>query len=478
MLDTLRAEVECTMQFDAPLLFQYVYTFEILAFSICVLILKSNSRSVIIWLLSNFLGIIGSICVAQSIVYSSDILSGVGAAIAVLAGGFKSLSFASPVIWRKSNLLPNILSILACVLALAILILMNTPYRLALISLGGFAATAACIFYLYSNRMWSGLGAVYPAVAMLIGSVLCFLYLFLQAYPLGYQIRFSGPSDGQVTHLILLCMLMFFFHMAFIGLMVARNNRDQLLQLRRNGRLQTNIEKSKQRELLSTALAVERYHLLKMLTHEVRQPLNTAQAALEIIGDQLGRAQTAPETVQRNVKNAQSTLNSIVLSISNSILGATLITEGRPIQLCPTDLCDVSQLVLMDLDPLQRARIQERFEQPVIYTDADPIVLRLAIRNLLENALKYSPSNTSILFELVTDEEKLAFVIRVTNEIIDPSMLNADIFQLNRRGVDSNYEGSGLGLYIVRKVAEMHKGDLGYRVVNRNRVVFELTIPA
>jgi signal transduction histidine kinase len=326
--------------------------------------------------------------------------------------------------------------------------------------------------------MWSGLGAVYPAVGMLVASVLGFLYMLVQAYPLGDHMRFSGPSHGQLIHLILLCAFMFFFHMAFIGLIVARQNREQFLQLRRNSRLQTNIEKTKQKELLSTALAAERYHLLKMLTHEVRQPLNTAQAALQAVGDQLGRAQTAPETVQRNVANAQSTLNSIVLSISNSILGATLITEGRPIQLCPTDLCNVSQLALMDLDPLQRDRIYTRLEEPVIYTDADPIVLRLAIRNLLENALKYSPSNSSILFELVTDEEKLAVVIRVKNELIDPSMLNADIFQLNRRGVDSNYQGSGLGLYIVRKVAEMHKGDLGYRVVDGNQVVFELTIPA
>ena len=466
------------MQFEAPLLFQYVYIFEILAFSICILILKYQSRSVIIWLASNFVGIIGSIFVAQSIVHSNDTLSGIGAAIAVFAGSLKSLSFASPIIWRKSNILPNILSIFACVFALAIIIFMDSPYRLALISLAGITATTSCILYIYSNRMWSGLGAVYPAVGMLVASVLGFLYMLVQAYPLGDHMRFSGPSHGQLIHLILLCAFMFFFHMAFIGLIVARQNREQFLQLRRNSRLQTNIEKTKQKELLSTALAAERYHLLKMLTHEVRQPLNTAQAALQAVGDQLGRAQTAPETVQRNVANAQSTLNSIVLSISNSILGATLITEGRPIQLCPTDLCNVSQLALMDLDPLQRDRIYTRLEEPVIYTDADPIVLRLAIRNLLENALKYSPSNSSILFELVTDEEKLAVVIRVKNELIDPSMLNADIFQLNRRGVDSNYQGSGLGLYIVRKVAEMHKGDLAYRVVNGNQAVFERTIPA
>lgn len=165
-----------------------------------------------------------------------------------------------------------------------------------------------------------------------------------------------------------------------------------------------------------------------------------------------------------------------MLSISNSILGATLITHGRPSQLQSIDLCDVSQLALLDIEPLQRSRIHQKFEQPVIYTDADPIILRLAIRNLLENALKYSPSGTPILFELVTDEEKLALVIRVTNTIKDQSTLNADIFERNKRGVDSLYEGSGLGLYIVRAVAKLHNGDVSYYFLSDHQVAFELTI--
>jgi signal transduction histidine kinase len=74
--------------------------------------------------------------------------------------------------------------------------------------------------------------------------------------------------------------------------------------------------------------------------------------------------------------------------------------------------------------------------------------------------------------------EQMKAVIRVTNELIDPLTLDGDIFQRNKRGVDSTYEGSGLGLYIVRKVAKMHKGDLGYRLVNRNQVIFEFAIPA
>ena len=305
-----------------------------------------------------------------------------------------------------------------------------------------------------------------------------FFSTFLISYPIGSSTKFI-PVDGTIPYtIVMMAVLSFFFHMAFIGLIIGRQARENNFKLRKSVRIQQASNQAKTNEEASAALAEERYHLLKMLTHEVRQPLNTAQATLDTISQQLRRGQTKPEYIQQTVLKAQSTINAIVLSISNSILGATLITQGRPSQLRSIDLCDVCQLALFDLDPSVRGRIQQKFEQPIIYADADPIVLRLAIRNLLENALKYSPSGTPILFEMVTDEEKLALVIRVTNTRNDQSALNADIFERNKRGVDSLYEGSGLGLYIVRAVAELHHGDISYHLVNGNQVAFELNIPA
>lgn len=172
------------------------------------------------------------------------------------------------------------------------------------------------------------------------------------------------------------------------------------------------------------------------------------------------------------------TLGAIILSISNSILGASLIAGGRKAVFVTIDVCAICELALLDLDPSQRARIERRYEQDVLYIEADPVVLRLAIRNLLENAVRYSEPNTNVLFDLLTDEALLAVIIRVTNDLSPKHIPVRDSFDRYRRGSDSRYEGSGLGLYIVKEVASMHSGRLIYRIENEKKVVFELTIRA
>jgi signal transduction histidine kinase len=353
----------------------------------------------------------------------------------------------------------------------------ETDFRLFLISSVGIFLSLSAIFYFLNNKHWIGLPTVKYCVTLLAFYIVNFVFTFFTSYPIGSQTRFIPTDGASPDHIIITAVLSFFFHMAFIGLIIGRQARENNFKSRKAARIQQAVEHSKTKEKASAALAEERYDLLKLLTHEVRQPLNTAQAALDKIGQELHREQTAPDYIQQTLIKAQSTINSVELSISNSILGATLIAQGRPSQLHSIDLCDVAQLALFDLDPSQRSRIQKRFEQPVIFAEADPIILRLAIRNLLENALNYSPSDKPIFFEIVTNEEKLVLVIRVTNNLNDQSTLSADIFERNKRGVDSRHEGSGLGLYIVREVAKLHKGDVSYHLVNGDQVAFELAIP-
>jgi signal transduction histidine kinase len=92
--------------------------------------------------------------------------------------------------------------------------------------------------------------------------------------------------------------------------------------------------------------------------------------------------------------------------------------------------------------------------------------------------VKYSPRQSKILLKVEIDDEQLALVISVTNEIEDSAKLGPDIFNRARRGVDKKYDGYGLGLYIAKEVAKLHRGSLCCQQSIGDTVTFELSLPA
>ena len=81
----------------------------------------------------------------------------------------------------------------------------------------------------------------------------------------------------------------------------------------------------------------------------------------------------------------------------------------------------------------------------------------MAIGNLLDNAIKFSPENGIIWVVLECDQESITVQVRDTGCGISPDDL-PHIFERFFRGRAHRVEGSGLGLSIVKSVVEAHGG--------------------
>jgi len=112
---------------------------------------------------------------------------------------------------------------------------------------------------------------------------------------------------------------------------------------------------------------------------------------------------------------------------------------------------------------------------------ADPELLRLALNQVVENACKYSCAGSAVKIQV--EEESGSVAIRVSNTGSSiPAVDERRIFERFYRGAVSNHlvPGSGLGLFVARKIAAAHGGglDLEAREQPDSDVTFRFTLPA
>ena len=110
---------------------------------------------------------------------------------------------------------------------------------------------------------------------------------------------------------------------------------------------------------------------------------------------------------------------------------------------------------------------------------ADPKRLRQVLVNLLSNASKYSPSDTGITVKFTTTAGEFVF------EVIDqgPGISPGDaerVFNLFDRGSNTEAHtqpGTGIGLYVARKIVEAHGGTISLRPLRGGGTVAKFTVP-
>lgn len=454
----------------------YFFIGNVAVLSVCIFMFGGWTAAVKAWAFSNAIGIASLVSLAYA-GPNAALTNEVGASLSIISGALKAVAFGGCLITLKRYRLANVILLLSFVCA-AFVIMQPSPCYVRIFFLLGMAFTLiASLIYLGGNRQWFGLKEMTYSTILLLLGLGGVTAVIAEAFPLGAETRLVSIAGGDLSNFARLWLGSMAIEFSFLALTIARNRRETQRAFRRTIRLKNNFTQKKLLLEETKALSDEQQNLIKMLTHEVRQPLNTAQAALQSIAEDIVKFDQTSSSVGLKLKNALTVLNTITVSISNSLLGATLISNGRQADLQLLDICDVSQLAYLDIDPSNRHRIDVHFEHKHIYVEADPIVLRLAIRNLLENAVKFSLADTPVVFKVGTEEDRLSIQFCITNRIIDLAMLQGDIFARNKRGADSSYGGNGLGLFIVNEVAKMHKGTLRFDIAG-NEVTFCLEIPA
>ena len=220
----------------------------------------------------------------------------------------------------------------------------------------------------------------------------------------------------------------------------------------------TELRRVKQHAEELDRLLAERSEMLNVLAHEVRQPLNNASAALQSAAATLN--DRGERAASEQVRRAQTVLGSVMSGLDNTLAVASLLAGTGELTLADTDIDLLVAICVADMPLHGRGRIRVVRQTPTRTIWADAGLMRLALRNLLANALEWSGDHLPIEIKISESDSPLALMIDVVDQGpgIDPSVL-ARLFERGVRGSAMAPRPShGLGLYIVRRAMALQGG--------------------
>lgn len=221
-------------------------------------------------------------------------------------------------------------------------------------------------------------------------------------------------------------------------------------------------------------LAKQQNNFLLSVTHELRSPLASARLQLETINKRDLEKEKQKEIIS-NCLNDVDRLNNLV---ENLLLAANL--DNRNFKVYKESL-NFSDFVSETLQKYVNAfGLQQRVKinvQPGIHFTFDKTAFISIIINLLENALKYSGEKISV--ELKRKEEKIYLSIADEGRGI-PENEKQNIFKKFYRVQNEEIrdaKGTGIGLYLVKNLTELHKGDIKVEDNFPKGSVFKIILP-
>lgn len=204
---------------------------------------------------------------------------------------------------------------------------------------------------------------------------------------------------------------------------------------------------------------IRKNEFIAMLGHELRNPLAPIRNAAHLIrklAPPNPRMQWAQDVINRQVDH--------LTRLVDDLLDVSRIVQGKlKLQKTLVDLTALLQQTVETARPQIDSRghfFAANLPNHPLYCQADPVRLTQMISNLLDNANKYTPRGGAIRLDADHAGNEVMISVRDNGEGIPGALLPHlfDVFTQSERTLDRAQGGLGLGLTIVRNIAELHGG--------------------
>jgi signal transduction histidine kinase len=208
------------------------------------------------------------------------------------------------------------------------------------------------------------------------------------------------------------------------------------------------------------------------VSHDLRAPLRTIDGfSLALEEDYAGVVDDAGRDYIHRVRTGVQRMGHLI----DALLQLSRITRAE-ITRETFDMSELAESVAAGLVEENPGREITFHLEPGLQADGDPKLLRVALENLMGNAVKFSSKKPDIIIEFGWDKEKNAWFVRDYGAGFDMFYAGKLFNAFNRLHGDKDFKGSGIGLATVARVIHRHHGEISADSVVDHGATFWFTL--
>ncbi|MEA3344421.1 MAG: ATP-binding protein [Patescibacteria group bacterium] len=220
---------------------------------------------------------------------------------------------------------------------------------------------------------------------------------------------------------------------------------------------------------------------IALAAHQLRTPSSAVKWSTKMLLEgEMGELN--PKQMQTIEKTYQT--NERMIALINDLLDVTKIEEGKYIS--KKSLSDIlitaKSAIELSKDMIKEKNIKLVFVKPIkpipkIMIDKER--MKIAIGNILDNAVRYTPDNGKISILIKVNRKEIEIQVK-DNGIGIPYGEQREVFNIFHRGSNAtkvDTQGTGLGLFIAKSIIEAHGGKVWFFSKLKQGTTFYLTLP-
>ncbi|MDB5221886.1 MAG: His Kinase (Phospho-acceptor) protein [Chitinophagaceae bacterium] len=202
----------------------------------------------------------------------------------------------------------------------------------------------------------------------------------------------------------------------------------------------------------------QQQNFMMAITHELKTPIAIAKLNLETL-----QKHKLPEEQQQQLISNTLQEAGRLNTLCNNLLLASKIESGD--YEITTEKIDVGELVTESVNDFTMRFPKRNIDLNVssgIYLTGDRLLLQMAVNNLIDNAIKYSGKEEKVEVSVKKENDEVRLLIKDEGKGIPDDEKNKVFIKFYRVGNLHTKEakGTGLGLYLTKKIVEQHNGHI------------------